>query len=281
MKTRTIVEHSTFKKLMSFPDLYTKKNEKQSYKNQLMNIIQNSYGDKWFRLKQGTRDMLSFIVFLSAEKGFVYSSANYLAAAYDITPATVRTAVRYLRKHQIIYIAHRRLGHFNLPGKAVLFFSQHPYFQTYYSPYFHTGIPENAEQTVAEGGKTVSTYALPKELFKDSSKDRQADQISDSIGEIPDSIPEGFRRAYKRYFPIRVQSINRLYRIAHKQFWKANIEKCHYETAAVHALEQMVGQMKIKRIKNKLAYWTATCKGVAHAVFADELEAMGADLSAY
>lgn len=291
MKTRTIIEHSQFRHLLDMEPAVTGKVGKRGMKNQLLQSVQDYFGDKWYRLKLGTRQALDFLCFTSTERGFSYASQTYLAQK-GTSERTIRRVMNELHKAGLIFIAYRRNGHFNMCAKPIYFFTQHPYFSRYRAILgindqaaiqTHDQVESCLDGSVAGNTGTLSdsTYSSPEKLSQESIKDRKNDSLPDSYNEIPDSIPEGFRLAYKRYFPIRVQSINRLYRIAHRQFWKANIEECHYESAAIHALEQMVGQMKIKRIKNKLAYWTATCKGVAQAVFAEELEKMGADLSAY
>lgn len=288
-KRRTIIEHSQFKQMLLYHTCYKNKSEQQDIKNSLKDEIGAAYGAKWLRLADGTRSAIDELCFMSTDRGFCFASKDYFTR-HGISKRTLDRVINFLSEAGLIYITYRRRGCLNLTGKPVFLFISHPYFKYWTSFLSLDDAEDDAGNVAAENSQTsnlssdsaenrISTSSVPENLSKDSLKDRKDDTLPNSYNEIPDYIPEGFRKAYKRYFPIRIQSINRLYKIAHRQFWKANIEESHYETAAVHALEQMVGQMKIKRIKNKLAYWTATCKGVAHAVFADELENMGADLS--
>ncbi|WKB37002.1 hypothetical protein QS257_09620 [Terrilactibacillus sp. S3-3] len=121
-ENRTIIEHSQFRQMLSYKPYITAKKDKQAVKNELKDSIINFfYTDKWYRLKEATRAAIDFICFTSVERGFCYASQGYLTN-FGVSERTIRRIMSELQKAGIIYIAYRRLGHFNMCGKPVYFF---------------------------------------------------------------------------------------------------------------------------------------------------------------
>ncbi|MCO7126605.1 hypothetical protein NIE88_12605 [Sporolactobacillus shoreicorticis] len=290
MKTRTtkrkIVEHSQFKQMLSYRICYKDKSEQQQIKNQLKDEVVTAYGDKWIRLAEGTRSAIDEMVFMATERGFSFMSKDYLTR-HGISKRTLDRVFNFLSDKRLIHIVYRRKGCLNLTGKPIFLFKNHPYFK-YWIDFLSLDVAnddvanvaaENSQDTTLSSDLEdihVSTNLLPgdhKELEKDRSKD---DPIIDTAKMIPEYIPKAFSKLYQAYFGVEVESINELWIIAHRQFWKVNIEEYHYTDAACDSLSQLVGQMKIgRKIKNKLAYWTTICKATAKRIFDQELENMG------
>lgn len=78
MKTRTIIEHSQFREMLSYKPAAANKADKQMIKNELKDSIINFYSDKWYRLKDATRAAMDFICFTSADKGFAMPASPIL-----------------------------------------------------------------------------------------------------------------------------------------------------------------------------------------------------------
>jgi hypothetical protein len=222
---------------------------------------------------------------MATERGFVYASKEWLARA-GVSTRTIDRVMKFLADQGLVYVAYRRRGAFNLTGKPVFLFRQHPYF-AYWIDFLGIDVAaddvarvdiENSQTTSLASDSAEnddSTYSLPVNHSKDPIKDRSNDDLS----LIPDYIDRDFAHLYTCYFGADIKRVDELWRIATRQAWKINIEPEHTVDGAIHALKQTVGAMKIKRVRNMAAYFTSTIKSIYHDIFDDELAAMGFGIS--
>jgi hypothetical protein len=272
MKTRTIIEHSTFKQMQSVEPLHDTK----SIKNDLLNSIIEYYQDKYYRLKQATRAAIDSLCFLAADKGYCYASQTYLAES-GISERTIRRIMKDLSNAGIIYITYRRKGHFNMCGKPVYLFVHHHYFKQW-KLLLNINVPKDSQtydrvETIKNGSTSSENDSFSVSTFS-ISKNKQDHVLNnrETLDLVPDNIDHDFAHLYSCYFGVNIKQINELWHICKRQSWKINIEPEHMASGAIHALKQTVGQMKIKKIRNFAAYFTNTLKSIYHDIFTEECD---------
>jgi hypothetical protein len=204
MKT-VFIETKQFNQMISYKPYAETKSEKKKVKFALLDSIKEVIGDKWDRLKEGTRQAFDMACFLSSELGFYYAGNEYMACKHDISERTMRYRLSELVKLGQVIKVHRRAKKCNGKGKPIYLFTNHPYF-TYWVELlgidlsnFHTNChTENAEtscESKDEGVKKVSTYSLP-------SKQESNNNISDNkimkavYNRVQDAIKEGSTITY-------------------------------------------------------------------------------------
>lgn len=297
MKTRTIkrqvVEHSQLRQMLSYRICYKDKYEQQSIKNSLKDEVMAAYGDRWIRLAEGSRSAIDECVFMSTERGFSFMSKDYLTR-HGISKRTLDRAFNFLAEKGLIYIVYRRKGCLNLTGKPIYLFTSHPYFKHWVtflsldvaSDDGTNGAIENSQTSnLASDSEDIhisTSFELPNNNLKDPLKDRSEDEnspINLDIDYLPFYIDRTFATIYKAHFGLDIKRISQLYSILQQQAYKVNIEPENVREAGIWSLKQLIGQMKIKKIKNIYAYYTQIVKEKCHEIFDEELESMGADLS--
>jgi hypothetical protein len=164
------VETNQFNRMISFTPYANNKQEKKKVKYSLLDRIQEVLGDKWSRLKDGTRQAFDMICFFSAELGFFYASDEYLAERHDISERTVRNRLKELEQLRQVVKVYRRAKRCNGRGKPVYLFVTHPYFK-YWVELLNLDVDfltdfqtENSEihcESKEESSKNISTYFLP------------------------------------------------------------------------------------------------------------------------
>ena len=107
--------------MLSYRPYVENKADKKQVKYMLLDEIQNAMGDKWYRLKDDTRQAIDMICFLSTELGFFYASAEYLAEKHSISARTMRYVFKELEKIGQVVTLHRRNRKCNGRGKASIF----------------------------------------------------------------------------------------------------------------------------------------------------------------
>ncbi|WP_139692499.1 hypothetical protein [Sporolactobacillus terrae] len=294
---RKIVEHSQLRQMLSYRICYKDKSEQQQIKNQLKDEVMSAYGDKWIRLAEGTRSAIDEAMFMATEKGFSFMSKDYLTR-HGISKRTLDRAFNFLADKGLIYIVYRRKGCLNLTGKPIYLFTSHSYFKHWVNFLSLDVALDVTANVAAENSQTsilasdsedipVSTsFELPNNNLKElSNKDRSekadvdTDNINDDLDYLPSYIDRTFGTIYKAHFGLDIKRINQLWTILQQQAYKVNIEPENVPQAGIWSLKQLIGQMKIKKIKNLYAYYTQIVKDKCHEIFNQELEDMGADLS--
>ena len=170
MKTIFLKTHQ-FNQMITHSPYATTNSEKKKVKYIMLDSIKEGFGDKWDRLKEGTRQAFDMACFLSAELGFYYAGNEYMANRYDISERTLRYRLKELVELGQVVKVYRRAKRCNGRGKPIYLFVSHPYF-TYWTELLELKIEdcrtdchtENAEtpcESKDEETKKVSTYSLP------------------------------------------------------------------------------------------------------------------------
>jgi hypothetical protein len=136
MRKHTIIEHQQFKQILQYRPVVTEEADRNRIKMDMLNSIINAIGEKWYRIKQETKSALEYLCFLSIERGFVYAGSQHVGERYDIDSSTVRRYLLFLDQKGIIRRIWRSSNKQNGRGKAVIFFTTHPYYQKYWQGLF-------------------------------------------------------------------------------------------------------------------------------------------------
>lgn len=157
--------------MISYTPYVTTSKEKKKVKYSLLDRIQEELGDKWNRLKEGTRQAFDMICFLGTELGFFYAGDEYLAERHDISDRTVRNRLKELEELGQVIKVYRRAARCNGRGNPVYLLVNHPYFHYWvellginsedFQTNFQTENGQNHWESREEGAKKISTYSLP------------------------------------------------------------------------------------------------------------------------
>ncbi|MFP7474452.1 hypothetical protein SFC55_26045 [Niallia taxi] len=204
MKT-TFVESQQFSEMLSYKPFAQTKTEKKKVKYSLLDSIQQSIGDKWYRLKEGTRQAFDMVCFFSTELGFFYASDEYLAKTNGISDRTIQYRLKELVELGEVIKVYRRAKKCNGRGNPVYLFVNHPYFQNWVNflglnlANFQTDCEtETSEKPCAskeKEGKKVATYFVPEK--QESTIYKQSNKIIQYVtNRVNDSIKRGTRIKY-------------------------------------------------------------------------------------
>jgi DNA-binding Lrp family transcriptional regulator len=164
------VEAHQFKQMISYNPYASTKQEKRNVKYSLLDKVKFEIGDKWTRLKDGTRQAYDMICFLSAELGFVYASDEYLAKRHSISERTVQYRLKELEELGQVVKVYRRAKRCNGRGKPIYLFVNHPYFEYWVNllnikrdcdSNCDTENDETPCESKEEAAKNLPTYSLP------------------------------------------------------------------------------------------------------------------------
>ena len=128
MTVSKIVSNPTFHQMMNYEPCTENEQQQKVMKRQLMKSVIDAYGDTYYRLKEGTRQAIDMMCWLSAERGFVFAGDDYLGDRYDISDRTVRNVAKILRKAGVILTVYRSSTKHNGRGCPIHLFVVHPYF---------------------------------------------------------------------------------------------------------------------------------------------------------
>lgn len=165
------IETKQINQMLAHSPYATTNSEKKKVKYIMLDSIKEGFGDKWDRLKEGTRQAFDMACFLSAELGFYYAGNEYMANRYDISERTLRYRLKELVELGQVVKVYRRAKCCNGRGKPIYLFVHHPYF-TYWAELLglnmedchtdcHTENVETPCESKDEATKKVSTYSLP------------------------------------------------------------------------------------------------------------------------
>ncbi|MCY9757779.1 hypothetical protein M5X00_26475 [Paenibacillus alvei] len=199
---------------------YIPETDKDSYKAlkyTMLNSIEAVFGDKWFNLKEATRQAIDYICFLSIERGFVYASPDHIATRFGIGKSTVYEALKLLREEDILFKANRCSRKQNGLGCAVHFFTIHPYF-AHINGYLNldwkakekadwkANIPEIPCETSVPSDLETPTLSLPSYDLKE--KDLHTNVPSSSSNtSIVKYVPKEINELYAKLFDFRLRFI--------------------------------------------------------------------------
>ncbi|MEK4750928.1 hypothetical protein NST77_25870 [Niallia sp. FSL W8-0177] len=198
------VETEQFNQMISYQPFVETKQEKRKVKYTLLDSIKESIGDKWDRLKEGTRQTFDMVCFFSTELGFFYASDEYLAKRNKISDRTVQYRLKELVDLGQVIKVHRRAKRCNGRGKPIYLFVNHPYFKYWVNllgltincdTNCDTENPKIDWESKSEDSKNISTYVLPKKqesnIYIGNNK-----IVEYVVNRVNDSINKGTRIKY-------------------------------------------------------------------------------------
>lgn len=290
---RVMIEHSVFRQMLSYKPYVSYQADKQRLKNELKQEIINFYSDKYYRLKESSREAIDFILFSGCTLGFSYASQEYLSQ-FGVSERTVRRIINELQQAGLISIAYRRNGKFNMCKKPVYFLTKHPYFYYWKSL---IGIDDqsnnlldsqeendrNVDKSIDSKDNQLYNQELTSYQLNNPKKDRSENDkspIESDLDYLPSYIDHIFGTIYKAHFGMDIKRTNELWTILQQQAYKVNIEPENVPQAGIWSLKQLIGQMKIKKIKNIYAYFTKIVRTKCYEIFDEECQELyGADFS--
>ena len=276
MTISRILTTEEFKHMQAYESYTENRPQHQSMKRKLLKEIIQLYGDKYYRLHDGTRKALDRLCWFGAEKGFCFSGSTYLGKTYKKAKGTIDSHLTELRRQGQIVTVYRRCTTNNGKGNPVHLFVHHPYFnhwvnylQLDLTSHFESDFEaENAEtpcESKDEEVKKIPTYNLTlKDLNKYIRKDLN---MKLSIDYLPSFIPASFKEAVQPFFKC-ADDIYHLWgkvRLSHKI---SRLERPVEDlvSIAVQAFKETVFAYKISRIKTTFeAYFFGTLRGLFSA----------------
>ncbi|UAT33095.1 transcriptional regulator (plasmid) [Bacillus badius] len=206
MTVSRMLSNEEFKQMMSYKPYANNHKEQQSMKLKLLKVVEEVYGDSYYRLKKETRQAIDMMCWLSSERGFFFAKDDYLADRHDISDRTIRNVAKKLREHGVLFSVYRRSTKQNGRSAPVHLFVDHPYFSYWeellnlsdFQADFQT---ENAETPCGskdEEAKKVPTYSLPLKKSFNKYIRKEEPVLDESF--TPSHIPKSFILAVKPFF---------------------------------------------------------------------------------
>lgn len=262
-----------FDYMKNYQSFIENRSQHQSMKRKLLKEIIKLYGEKFYRLHEGTRKALDRLCWFAAEKGFCFPGSTYLGKTYEKSKGTIDRHLKELRKQGQIITVYRRCPRNNGKGNPVHLFVNHPFFN-HWVKYLQLDLESNVEADVktentenaweskSKDTKKQSTYNLSlKDLNKYIRNDANLKLSSDYV---PSFIPTAFKDAVRPFFPY-ADDIYELWgkvRLAYR-ISDLNQPLEHLEFVAIQAFKETVFAYKKKRIKNTFrAYFYGTLRGL-------------------
>ncbi|MEK4031414.1 transcriptional regulator [Pseudobacillus sp. FSL P4-0506] len=198
MTVSRMLSKEEFKQMMSYKPHATNQKEQQSMKLKLLKVVEEVYGDSYYRLKKETRQAIDMMCWLSSERGFFFAKDDYLADRHDISDRTIRNVAKKLREHGVLFTVYRRSTKQNGRSAPVHLFVDHPYFSYWeellnlsdFQADFQTenaGIPCGSKSEESKKVPTYNKYIRKEEPVLDESF-------------TPSHIPKSFILAVKPFF---------------------------------------------------------------------------------
>ncbi|WP_176345159.1 transcriptional regulator [Priestia aryabhattai] len=273
MSTTRMLTTEEFDYMKNYQSFIENRSQHQSMKRKLLKEIINLYGEKFYRLHEGTRKALDRLCWFAAEKGFCFPGSTYLGKTYEKSKGTIDRHLKELRKQGQIITVYRRCPRNNGKGNPVHLFVNHPFFN-HWVKYLQLDLESNVEADVktentenaweskSEETKKQSTYNLSLKDFNKYIRNDVNFKLSSDY--VPAFIPTAFKSAVRPFFPY-ADDIYELWgkvRIAYKM---SGLEKPVEDLVliAVQAFKETVFAYKRKRIKNTFtAYFYGTLRGL-------------------
>lgn len=174
------ITFAKFNELQTVPYVVENKKEKKELKFKLLDGVQEALGEKWYNLKQNTKQGLQYLCMRSTEQGFCFCSPKHMKEKYNMSFSNTYTLLRELIDGGIICRVNRpaKEHKHNGNGSAVYIFTKHPNFELISSileldwkaDCKADWKAENAQNpcgSKAESDKKASTYSLPTPLPKE------------------------------------------------------------------------------------------------------------------
>ena len=273
MSTTRMLTTKEFDYMKNHQSFIENRSQQQSMKRRLLKEIINIYGEKFYRLHEGTRKALDRLCWFAAEKGFCFPGSTYLGKTYDKSKGTIDRHLKELRKQGQIVTVYRRCPRNNGKGNPVHLFVNHPYFDHWVN-YLQLNLDVNVDTDVdteneqsswgSKGSKTknCSTYNLS---LKDFNKYIRNDvNIELSSDYIPSFIPTAFKNAISPFFSYADDTYE-LWGRVRLAYKISGLDKPLEDLVfiAVQAFKETVFAYKRKRIKSTFtAYFYGTLRGL-------------------
>ncbi|WP_394224038.1 transcriptional regulator [Priestia aryabhattai] len=277
MSTTRMLTTEEFDYMKNYQSFIENRSQHQSMKRKLLKEIIKLYGEKFYRLHEGTRKALDRLCWFAAERGFCFPGSTYLGKTYEKSKGTIDRHLSELRKQGQIVTVYRRCPRNNGKGSPVHLFVNHPYFK-YWVNYLQLNLAKNVETDVKaekdvipceskkELSKNSSTYNLSlKDLNKYIRKEDTSIKLSQDY--VPSFIPKPFKQAVAPFFR-NADDIYSLWGKVLLAYKISGLEKPIEDlvSIAVQGFRETLFAYKRKRIKTVFeAYFFGTLRGLFSA----------------
>jgi hypothetical protein len=214
MTVSKIVSNHEFSQMISYKRYAENQSQQQKEKKRLLELIQESFGDKYYRLKEGTKQAIDMMCWFAAERGFVFAGDDYLADRHDISDRTVRNVAKELRTMGRIVTVYRKSTKHNGRGCPIHLFVDHPYFEywtsfldVHFQADFQAENAENYWESRDKEQKNDPTYNLTNKSF--INKKRKETRAFLDHQYVPSIVPKAFTDAVRPFF----NDANEIYRL--------------------------------------------------------------------
>lgn len=129
MAVSKIVTIREFNQMKDHKAYTENRSQQQSMKLQLLKGVEAAYGERYWRLSEGTRKVIDTLCGFAAKRGFVFLKDESLADRYGISDKTVRNVLKILREAGVIFTVYRRSSKINARTAPVHLFTAHPYYK--------------------------------------------------------------------------------------------------------------------------------------------------------
>ncbi|MBU8909020.1 helix-turn-helix domain-containing protein [Desertibacillus haloalkaliphilus] len=206
MSTSIIITADQFKEMTTYKSYVSSEENHQKVKLSLLNDIRKIYGEKWYRVKGGTRKAIDYLAWFAAERGFAFPSSEHIGEKYSISDRTVRNIIKKLEDNGLIIKIYRRAKKTNSIGKPIFLFTNHPYFN-YWTEFlkldfhadFHAENAETSSESKPEAIKNKSTIDLTY-LISLINKRKEINLEDLDHTYTPSHIPKEFINITKPFF---------------------------------------------------------------------------------
>lgn len=249
------------------------RSQHQSMKRKLLKEIINLYGEKFYRLHEGTRKALDRLCWFAAEKGFCFPGSKYLGKTYEKSKGTIDRHLKELRKQGQIVTVYRRCPRNNGKGNPVHLFVNHPYFN-HWVKYLQLDLEADVEADVKTENAEIAWESKSKEAKKQSTYNLSLKDLNKYIRNnvnfklssdyVPSFIPMAFKSTVRPFFPY-ADDIYELWGKVLLAYKMSGLDTPleDLELIAVQAFKDTIFAYKRKRIKNTfVAYFFGTLRGL-------------------
>ncbi|MFE4047044.1 MULTISPECIES: transcriptional regulator [unclassified Priestia] len=277
MATTRMLTTEEFDYMKSYQSFTENRSQHQSMKRKLLKEIINLYGEKFYRLHEGTRKALDRLCWFAAEKGFCFPGSTYLGKTYEKSKGTIDRHLKELRKQGQIVTVYRRCPRNNGKGNPVHLFVNHPYF-SYWVKYLQLDLESNVEADVKTENNENTWESKNKDTKKQSTYNLSLKDLNKYIRNnvnyklssdyVPSFIPTAFKDAVRPFFPY-ADDIYELWGKVRLAYRISGLQQPleHLDFVAIQAFKETVFAYKKKRIKNT---FTAYFYGTLRSLFAVE-----------
>ncbi|CAH0313894.1 helix-turn-helix domain-containing protein [Priestia megaterium] len=261
-----------FDYMKNYHSFIENRSQHQSMKRKLLKEIINLYGEKFYRLHEGTRKALDRLCWFAAEKGFCFPGSTYLGKTYEKSKGTIDRHLKELRKQGQIVTVYRRCPRNNGKGNPVHLFVNHPYFH-HWVKYLQLNLESHVEADVeaenvessceskSKEAKNCSTYNLSLKDFNKYIRNNENFKLSSEY--VPSLVPKIFRDAVRPFFPY-ADDIYELWGKVRLAYRMSRIDKPLEDlvSISVQSFKETIFAYKRKQIKNTFtAYFFGTLRG--------------------